>query len=87
VPDLSVEVLSPSNTKGEMERKRRDFFLGSCKLVWEIDPIKKTAPVFTAPDEAKLIREGGKLTGGEVLPGFELALGALFARAERRPAD
>jgi Uma2 family endonuclease len=84
VPDLAIEVLSPSNTKAEMERKRREYFLGGCKLVWEIDPIKKTARVYTAPDESKLIRESGKLTGGEVLPGFELSLAELFARAEGR---
>src|SRR5262249_4030282 len=68
VPDLAVEVLSPANTKGEMERKRRKYFLGGCKLVWEIDPEKKTARIYTAPDESKRIGEKGKLTGGSVLP-------------------
>src|SRR5262245_40359961 len=86
VPDLSVEVLSPSNTKAEMERKRRENFLGGCKLVWEIDPIKKTARVYTAPDESKRIRESGSLDGGAVLPGFLLSLAELFARAGKRPA-
>jgi hypothetical protein len=68
-----------------MERKRRDYFLGGCKLVWEIDAIKKTARVYTAPDESKGIGEKGKLTGGKVLPGFELPLADLFARAGKRP--
>ena len=26
VPDLAIEVLSPSNTKAEMARKRREYF-------------------------------------------------------------
>jgi Uma2 family endonuclease len=85
VPDLAVEVLSPKNTRAEMERKRREYFLGGCRLVWEIDPDKKTARVYTAPDESKRISEKGKLTGGDLLPGFELPLAELFARAGRRP--
>ncbi len=84
VPDLAVEVLSPSNTKKEMERKRREYFLGGCKLVWEIDPIKRTIRVYTAPDESKLIRERGMLDGGVVLPGFKLPVAELFARAGER---
>lgn len=80
VPDLSVEVLSPRNTQREMERKRRENFLGGCQLVWEVDPVKKQARVYTAPDESRLVRRSGKLEGGDVLPGFELSLADLFAR-------
>jgi Uma2 family endonuclease len=85
-PDLAVEVLSPFNTKNEMERKRREYFLNGCKLVWEIDPVKKTVRVYTAPDESKLIRERGTSDGGEVLPGFKLPAAELFARAGAREA-
>ncbi len=84
VPDLAVEVLSPSNTRAEMDRKRREYFLGGCRLVWEIDPQKRLARVYTAPDESKVVREKGKLTGGDVLPGFEMPLAQLFERAGRR---
>jgi Uma2 family endonuclease len=84
VPDLAIEVLGPGNTRGEMELKRREYFLGGCRLVWEIDPVKKTARVYTAPDESRLVREKGKLDGADVLPGFELSLARLFERAGRR---
>ncbi len=86
VPDLAVEVLSPSNTKNEMDRKRREYFLNGCKLVWEVDPAKKTVRVYTAPDESRLIRERGTLDGGVVLPGFKLPVAELFARAGERHA-
>jgi Uma2 family endonuclease len=84
VPDLAVEVLSPSNTKNEMERKRREYLLNGCKLVWEVDPVKKTVRVYTAPDESKLIRERGTIEGGDVLLGFKLPVAELFARAGER---
>ena len=87
VPDLAVEILSPSNTKAEMARKRKEYFLGDCKLVWEIDPIKKTVRDYTAPDESRLVRERGTLDGGKVLPGFTLPVAQLFARAGKRSAS
>ncbi len=84
VPDLAVEVLSPSNTKGEMARKRREYFLGGARLVWEVDPVKKTVRVYTAPDESTLLRENRTLDGGDVLPGFSLSIRDWFARVGQR---
>ncbi len=37
-PDLVVEVLSESNTRAEMERKRGEYFAAGVRLVWEVDP-------------------------------------------------
>ena len=42
-PDLAVEVLSESNTPEEMERKLGEYFLAGVRLVWMIDPAKRTA--------------------------------------------
>lgn len=81
-PDLAVEVLSKSNTKGEMERKLRDYFSAGVRLVWYIEPKKRTAKSYTAPDACQAIGEDGSLDGGEVRPGFELSLRELFAEAE-----
>ncbi len=85
VPDLAVEVLSPGNTKREMERKLREYFRVGVRLVWYIDPKDRTATVYTSPSRARKLTEGQALTGGKVLPGFSLPLRDLFARAERRP--
>jgi Uma2 family endonuclease len=80
-PDLAVEVLSESNTPEEMERKLGEYFLAGVRLVWIIDPRKRTAEVYTTPDARDVILdETGALDGGEVLPGFTLPLGELFAR-------
>jgi Uma2 family endonuclease len=84
VPDLAVEVLSASNTKREMERKRREYFQAGVKLVWEIDPETRAANVYTAADRVTPVPVGGTLDGGDVLPGFRLSLQALFDRADRQ---
>ena len=84
VPNLTAEVLSPSNTRKEMERKLRDYFLAGVELVWLIDPKSQTAETYTAPDECSRVGKGGSLDGGDVLPGFRVSLKELFARLARR---
>src|SRR5262249_3414884 len=83
VPELAVEVLSPSNTRGEMERKLGEYFLAGVKLAWLIDPFKRTVKVHTLPDTGTVLEEGQTLDGGDVLPGFRLELTHLFAGIPR----
>ena len=85
VPDLAVEILSPTNTRTEMQIKLKEYFLGGVKLVWMIDPEKRTADVYTAPDAKTAIPTDGSLDGGEVLPGFSLPLAELFAKRSHAP--
>lgn len=84
-PDLAVEVLSRSNTPGEMERKRREYFAAGCTLVWQVHPQRRTIDVYTSPDEFTTVDETGTLDGGHILPGFSVAVAEIFASAERRP--
>ncbi len=80
VPDLVVEVISPSNTRKEMQIKLKEYFLGGVKLVWLIYPEKRTAEAYTAPDKVVAIPADGTLDGGTVLPGFRLVLAKLFEK-------
>lgn len=83
-PDLVVEVISKSNTRGEMERKRRDYFLAGARAVWEIYPKTENAVVYTSPTSGRRIPKTGSLNGGDILPGFSLPLTTLFASGVRR---
>jgi Uma2 family endonuclease len=89
VPNLAVEVLSEGNTRREMERKLKEYFLAGVELVWVVDPYKRTVAVYTAPDRVATLTEGDVLDGGSVLPGFKLPVKDLFARLpkdfSRRP--
>jgi Uma2 family endonuclease len=82
-PDLAVEVLSPGNSPGEMRRKLRDYFNAGTKLVWLIDSKTRTAEAYTSVRRREFLGETGSLSGGKLLPGFELSLEQLFARARR----
>jgi Uma2 family endonuclease len=80
VPDLAIEVLSASNTEGEMQRKLHDYFTAGVRLVWYIDPQTRSAKSYTAEDQCVEVAESQSLSGGDVLPGFELPLKELFAK-------
>jgi Uma2 family endonuclease len=84
VPDLAIEVLSKSNTKKEMQRKRREYFKAGAQQVWLVDGKRRQIRVYTSPGRSRLYKNSDTLTGGKVLPGFTLALKALFDRAELR---
>jgi Uma2 family endonuclease len=83
VPDLAVEVLSPSNTKAEMARKRREYFGAGVRLVWEVDPRARTVTVYESPDQWTILDASMSLDGGAVLPGFVLPLSELFGELDR----
>ncbi len=83
VPDLVVEILSKSNTRKEMERKLDEYFEAGVRLVWYVDPEPSTVCVYTARHDFQTLTAEDHLDGGDVLPGFSLAIADWFTRAER----
>ncbi len=84
VPDIAVEIWSPSNTAQEMKRKRQEYFAGGTKLVWEVFPQQRRVKVYTAPNQVTTLDENDTLDGGTVLPGFTLPIKDWFERAGTR---
>lgn len=84
-PDLAVEILSPNNTRKEIERKRREYFTAGTKLVWIVDPDARAVAVFTDPNTHTVLTEADTLDGGTVLPGFILPLADLFNDPQLNP--
>jgi Uma2 family endonuclease len=82
VPDLAIEVLSPSNTDREMEQKRREYFAAGVRAVWEVDPVRRGVDVYRSFDQMTRIGVDGIVDGGDVLPGFQLSVAELFAQAD-----
>jgi Uma2 family endonuclease len=83
IPDLVVEVLSPSNTSGEITRKIEEYFRSGVLEVWTIDPRKFMAEVYTDPATKTTLDDSGALEGGDILPGFKLPLAKLFEQLEK----
>lgn len=76
-PDLAVEVLSPSNSEKDMRVKVANF-LSVGTVVWVVDPDWKVVEVYVPGRSVKKVRIEGILDGGDVLPGFTLAVKDLF---------
>lgn len=80
-PDLAVEIISPSNTTREMERKLQEYLAAGVRLVWYVHPGPKEVHVHTA-ERHDVLTIDQKLTGCDVLPGFALPLQQLFEESE-----
>ena len=83
IPDLAVEILSPSNTRAEMDRKLREYFAAGVRLVWYVDPRQRLVWVYEAVDRVTCLDHTGTLDGGTVLPGFALPIADWLAEADR----
>ncbi len=81
-PDLAVEVLSKSNTPKEISRKLRQLFASGTRLIWVVDPVKRSVAVYTSANDTQVLTEQDTLTGGDLLPGFELSIAEWFRQAE-----
>ena len=78
-PDLAVEVLSPSDRRADILAKVAMYLQAGVHLVWLIDPDPRTVTVFTEDRPVSVIGLEGMLDGGEVLPGFSIAVSDIFA--------
>jgi len=86
MPDLAVEIASPSNTVAELQSKASIYLNNGTRLVWILYPVRKSAEVCRIGRDGRFqtqtVESGGKLDGEDLLPGFELPLQALFRAAQ-----
>ena len=78
VPDLAVEVVSPSNLAEEIDRKITDYFQAGVRLVWVFYPDSGRVYVYQSPTQVSILERTDTLDGGEVLPGFRLPIVRLY---------
>jgi Uma2 family endonuclease len=78
VPDLAVEVVSPTNTADEVIGKLTEYFLVGVERVWVVYPTQRQVYVYSSPTDVRIVTEGDDLTDETFLPGFRLALRTLF---------
>lgn len=81
VPDLAVEIVSPTNSADEVADKREEYFRSGVGQVWVIYPVHARVYVYASTTSVRILARADELDGGDVLPGFRLSLGELFDRA------
>jgi Uma2 family endonuclease len=77
-PDLAVEVLSPNNTRREIDERLADFFDSGTRMAWVIDPESQRVEICRSLTQRRLIGSGGFLEGEDLLPGFRYPVADLF---------
>jgi Uma2 family endonuclease len=78
VADLVIEVLSPSNRRGDMHAKIADYLAAGVSTVWVVDPWSSTVRLYKALLSPVIQRAEDRLDGGAALPGLDLRVRDLF---------
>ena len=76
-PDLAVEIISPGNQTGDTHKKIRELLGVGTSLIWIAYDETRTVVVHTSAG-AVTYEESDTLSGGDVLPGFEVRVGDIF---------
>ncbi len=79
MPDIAVEVQSPDQSDKFMAEKAGYYLANGSKMVWLVYPKQRLVEVLT-PTERHLLTINDLLTGGDVLPGFTLAISEIFPK-------
>jgi Uma2 family endonuclease len=77
-PDLAVEVISPGDEADEVQFKVTQYLKYGTRLIWLIYGKSQTVVAYT-PTGSKTFDIDSVLDGGDVLPGFKLAVRDIFA--------
>ena len=78
VPDLAIEVISPSNSASAVLRKVHDYFKAGVTRVWVVYPEQAEVYIYSTPKQVQVVGIGQELDGGDLLPGFRLPVAVLF---------
>ena len=79
VPDLAIEVISPTDKWSEIIAKVKLYQSYQVTLVWVVDPFDKSVFIYRPDQATRLLFAGDDLSGEEILPGFTLPVKDLFA--------
>ena len=77
-PDIAVEVVSPSDTAGEIARKVAEYLTAGSQRVWVVHPAGRRVVIHRADGTVLSYGEGDVITDEELLPGFSLPLSEIF---------
>ena len=78
-PDLAIEVISPNDRYTEVAEKVEDWLRAGTRMVVVVDPRRRVVGVHLPGREAVTLTEQDTLDGGDVVPGWSMAVADIFA--------
>lgn len=86
VPDVAIEVVSPSDLAEEIFEKMQEYFESGVRSVWIVYPRIRLIHVFDNMTTMRGFTVHDVLDGGSVLPGYRQPVAALFPPTIDPPA-
>jgi Uma2 family endonuclease len=77
-PDFVVEIVSPTDRRGKIERKIRTYLDAGVRLLWLVDPIRRRVTVYRPGYEPIEYSDDDVLDGHDVLPGLSIPVARAF---------
>ena len=77
-PALVAEVISPSESAIYIDDKVSDLLAAGSQLIWLLYRRSRSVQVYTPDNMMRKVAAGDVLDGGDILPGFSVALTSLF---------
>lgn len=78
IPEMTVEILSPGEVKERHEKKIDAYLEAGVKLVWVLNPWRKTVTAYRPDADPVLFAGRQDVTAPDVLPGFRVPAADLF---------
>lgn len=78
VPDLVVQIVSPSDTAAQVQEKVHDWLQAGTRMVLVAYPSTRSITVYRSLEQVRVLTEDDQLDGADVLPGFTCPVRQLF---------
>jgi Uma2 family endonuclease len=77
-PDLSIEIISPTDSMYEVQEKVQEYLRAGVPLVWIVNPQSRIVEIYRSKGKGTILQESDELDGEDVVPGFRCRVGDLF---------
>jgi len=78
VPDLAIEIISPTNLASGVLVKVAEYFQHGVRCVWVVYPVEELVYVYDSVTSVSILMRADRLAVPSILPQFELPLENLF---------
>ncbi|HET6976295.1 MAG TPA: Uma2 family endonuclease [Pyrinomonadaceae bacterium] len=76
-PDVAIEVLSPGDRKGYVERKLALYLDTGTRSVWLVNPRRRTVEVVSSTNDRRTFHDTDELVD-DTIPGFRVKVSEIF---------
>lgn len=77
-PDFVIELRSKSDNLEKLQNKMKEYIENGVRLGWLIDPLEQKVHIYRVNGEVEILENAEKVSGEDVLNGFELDLSEIF---------